>query len=163
MKDCTIDEWVLCTIRNSGDYYHDCVLFLEIILFTECRVCIDDKQKVLDFYNRLVDYRDPSDFIGRWLKAIQLQEKLKIVKPKITRKIKSELFQLKFHDDDLIYVGIAYASIEKKIISGDSDFGCNPRSAKNREDIKDCLEKHGLTALTPLEVIEKAAMIISAS
>jgi len=153
MNDCTIDYWVLKTIRCCGDDYHNCTLFLEILLYCNCKVCIDDEGTICAYYNNLIDYKNPSDIIGRWWKTVQLRS-LKPVKPRITNRMHRELLKLQFDQDDLIYVAIANSSIDKKIISGDSDFGCNPISQKNRTDIKMYLKNiHRIVAITPKEAV----------
>jgi len=150
MMDCTIDVWILKTVKAGGEDYHNCVLFLEMIIETRCKVCVDNQGELLESYNKLVDYRNPADFIGRWWK--HMQRNLKIVWPKLPTKIHNELSTLRFDEDDLIYVEIANASIDRKIVTGDSDFGCNPRSQKNREDIKSYLKNQlDVTPLTPEE------------
>ena len=155
MNDCTIDVWVLKTIRCCGYDYPNCKLFIEILLDCNCKVCIDNKGVIFNYYTRLIDWKNLSDLIGRWWKTIQLRN-LKRVKPRIEDEMYRDLLKLKFHQDDLIYVAVANSSIDKNIITGDSDFGCNPISSKNRNDIKIYLkDKQSINAITPKEAADE--------
>lgn len=154
MNDCTIDVWVLKTIRCCGDEYHNCTLFLEILLYCKCKVCIDNEGIIFNYYNDLVDWKNPSDLIGQWWKTIQLRN-LKPVEPRITDGMHRDLLKLKFDQDDLIYVEVANSSIDKNIITGDSDFGCNPISPKNKNEIKIYLKENRINAITPKEAVDE--------
>jgi len=55
MRDCTIDVWVLKNIRTGGEDYHNCVLFLALVIETRCKVCVDDKGEMWEYYSKLVD------------------------------------------------------------------------------------------------------------
>lgn len=158
MNDCTMDEWVLRSIRGGacGDIYHYCVSFIEAFLLEKkCQLCVDGKGTIVGWYENIANKnRGPSDIVKRWWESVQIKGKLKYVKPRITNAMKGKLKKMKFHDDDYIWVEVANVSISKRIVSGDSDFGCNPNSPKkNREDVRDYLKKHGILAMPPQEAL----------
>ena len=156
MNDCTIDVWVLKVIREGGDDYNACLLFMATFLYEEkCQVCVDTEGVVAGWYDKIA-YRktDLTDVLKRWWCTIQADLRVKPVRPRITKRMRCNLKKMVFHDDDYIWVGVANASTDKRIVSGDSDFGCNPDSPrKNRKDVRNYLEKHGIRPMRPKEAL----------
>lgn len=156
MNDCTIDEWVLKSIREVGNDFHTCVLFIEEFLEEEkCLICVDQRGVITRLYNRIADRNtDKSDVVKQWWGTIQALWRVKYVKPRITKEMREHLENMVFDTDDYIWVEVANASIDKRIVSGDKDFGCNPNSQKNREDIRNYLRQHGIHAMLPREALQ---------
>ena len=157
MNDCTIDEWVLRVIREGGDDYHVCLLFIETFLSKKrCQICVDTGGVITRLYNRIANRNTGlSDPVKQWWFAIQADLKMRPVEPRITEAMRRILKKMDFHDDDYIWVGVAYASNDKGIVSGDSDFGCNLNSPdKNKEEVREYLEENGIHAIHPREALQ---------
>lgn len=119
-------------------------------------ICVDKSGKILDSYKKHVNMKNPSDIIGKWLSSLcRYRTKIRVLYPDLNRKQKKKLLELGFHDDDLIYVEVANVSQKKRIVSVDTDFGCNPKKEKNRVDIREFInEQIGVSIYTPNEASE---------
>lgn len=156
MNDCTIDEWVLRVIREGEDDLHVCVLFIETFLNKKkCQICVDTEGVIVRLYNSIANRgTDRTDVLKRWWETIQTQMRVKFVEPRITKRMRRDLEKIGFDKDDYIWVKVANVSIDKRIVSGDKHFGCNPSSHKNREDIRNYLKQYEIYAMPPREALQ---------
>lgn len=148
-----MDVCVLDTVEKVGASAMSCVTFLHLQTRSNEYVCLDNDGTILSVYESHVNLHDPSDFVGIWWKTIQRRGLIRDIFAYLPKKQVNALLKLGFHDDDLIFVRVAFKSVSKRIVSINSDFGCNPSSPKNREDIKELLESFEIHTVTPEEAI----------
>lgn len=155
MGDWVVDVCILDNVDKVGESALACVTFLYLQEINNEFVCLDTNGVILSIYESHVNLHNPSDFVGKWWKAVQRRGLIRDIFASLPKKQEYTLLELKFHDDDLIFVKVAFNSVSKRIVSVDSDFGCNPSSPKNREDIKKVLESFKIRAYTPDEARTK--------
>lgn len=148
-----VDVCILDTVEKKEESAMSCVSFLYLQIRNNEYVCLDNNNIILSVYGSHVNLYDPSDFVGIWWKTIQRRGLVRDIFAHLPKKREDALLELGFHDDDLIFVKVAFKSVSKRIVSLDSDFGCNPSSPKNREDVKRLLESFAICTLTPDEAI----------
>ncbi len=154
MGDWVVDICILDTIKKEEELVLECITFLFLQSDKKEYICLDSDGEILSLYESHVNLYNPSDIIGKWWKKIQRRGLVRDVFGRLPHDLKNELLKLKFHDDDLIFVKVARGSLNKRIVSINSDFGCNFSSPKNRQDIKEFLKSFGILCLTPEEAID---------
>ena len=144
MKQWVVDTWVLEKC-NDTDCYDciDCIAFLTYLL-RKGKLCLDHEEEIYEEYE---DYIKPRTFLFQWWSKI-VGEAGHICRwsNKLADKHEDRLInKLGFHDDDIKFVGVAARSVDKLLVSGDSDYN---------ETIRDYLNsKLGITVLKPLAAI----------
>jgi hypothetical protein len=153
LGDWVIDVCILDTVEKKEEPAMACVTFLYLQIRYNEHVCLDNDGVIVSVYESNVNLHDPSDLVGKWWKTVQRRGLVRDIFAHLPRKKADDLLRIGFHDDDLIFVRVAFRSVSKRIVSLDSDFGCNPSSPKNREDIKRLLESCEVHTCTPEEAI----------
>ncbi len=148
-----IDVCILENIGNMEESAIPCSAFLYLQMDKYEHICLDADGIIFSVYESHVDLHNPSDPVGKWWKFICHNNLIRNIFAHLPKKRENVLLELKFHKNDLVFVKVAFKSVSKRIVSLDSDFGCNPSSPKNREDIKELLESFGIHTLTPEEAI----------
>jgi hypothetical protein len=159
VKDWVVDVCVLDTVEKVEEPALACVTFLHLQTVNNEGICLDNDGVILSTYESHVDLHNPSDFVGKWWKAVQHGNLVRFIFSHVPKTMEENLLKLKFHDDDIIFVRVAFASLSKRIVSLDSDFGCNPASSRNRDDIKELLGTYRITTLTPAEAVTSLRVI----
>lgn len=119
--------WVLdsCIIASSNDdgcdEYWDCVSLL-IKVGNEDGICLDAEGGIEAEYQKHLNSRLTQTW---WDKMIHSQGKVHTCSSRLFRRHKEALDKMKFHDDDIKFVGTAFNSPDHKLVSHDSNYNVN--------------------------------------
>lgn len=153
MKDWVVDVCILENVEKREESSLSCVTFLYLQSKKKEFICLDSDGEILSIYESHVNLHNPSDLVGRWWKLVTHNDLARVIYAQLPKKVEDALLEMKFHDDDLIFVRVASKSRSKRIVSVNSDFGCCPASQKNREDVKRYLESLKIHTHTPEEAL----------
>lgn len=127
MRQWVVDTWVLEKCNNNSDTNClVCVAFLSMFI-TKDKLCLDFEK---DIEGEYWDYIKPRTWLFAWWdKMVKEKGHLYFWSSYLPIKRKQYLInKLKFHDDDIKFVGVAARSKDKLLVTGDSDYNtivCN--------------------------------------
>lgn len=98
------------------------------------RICLDEGGAIRKEYQACFE-QNRLGFPLKWFDRMQRSGRIDVLPPRLEKRLKQRLSELRFHKDDMVYVGVAAASQDKTIITGDSDY--------NR-CVVECLLEHGI-------------------
>lgn len=139
----TIDAWVIYVASDSTqELYLKAVEFLNAVAI-EGRICVDHGGKILDEYEACFA-GFPTGFPVKWFDRMQRSGRIDFLAENLSEKVKRRLKRLHFHDDDLVYVAVASRSVDKVLVTGDSDYTA---------EVRTCLRDHAGVKVVDLEDI----------
>lgn len=121
LKQWVVDTWVLakCNDTDCGDCV-DCIDFLTYLL-RRGKLCLDHEEEIELEYGT---YIKPRSFLFWWWQRMTGQAgHLCRWSNRLSETHENRLVNnLKFHNDDIKFVGVASRSRDKILVSGDSDY-----------------------------------------
>ena len=144
MKQWVVDTWVLakCNDTDCADCI-DCMEFLMYVL-RRGKLCLDSEGEIETEYDRHIKPRTP--LFWWWQKMICQAGHFCHWSNKLSVKHENRLVnKLKFHNDDIKFVGVASRSTDKILVSGDSDYN---------QKVCECLRDNlGITVMNPVSAL----------
>lgn len=127
MRQWVVDTWVLEKCNDNSDTNClVCVAFLSMLLIKD-KLCLDFEK---DIEKEYWGHIRPRTWLSKWWeKMVREKGHLYYWSSYLPDKHRENLVnKLKFHDDDIKFIGITARSKDKLLVSGDSDYNtkvCN--------------------------------------
>jgi len=117
MREWTIDTWVLYKV-GEGDF--DALDFLLAVL-RHHKVVFDHERHIEQEYQRCLK-RTRNRHLEEWFKRLIARRKRVFYSCRLPNRYEQALIGMKFDRSDLPFVGVAYRSKDKLLVSEDSDY-----------------------------------------
>ncbi|NJE55407.1 hypothetical protein [Thermococcus sp. 21S9] len=132
----TQKEWVIDTnvlvkanmfskSKNIDNEYYACFQFLSMFMDKDNQIlCVDDEGIILNEYMKNVNLHFDSFISAFWKIVVERQQRISYKNIRgVPRKIEKTLMDLKFDQDDIIFVKVSYVSKDKRIVTTDQGEG----------------------------------------